>query len=323
MQRVLVILAVIVLVTVSLGVGALTADWPFWRRAWAWHAADDGWPTHLPAPHAAVAGGGGTPLRYEAASAELAAVAGTARTQLLLRARDGQADAWFATPDSAPHTMVDGRGLTVVALAALFDALALKHPGLLDRPIRAFLEELRLDQRGALTPRQLLAHAHRGLGVPPARTPLNPFSATARLASGPDFREAALAALDPVAAARGTAPAAAAQLLAGVAGAVTGHSFAAVLERELWSSAASADAWLLLDRRRGEAAAHCCLQAAASDWLQVGLALAASSAPDDAVRTFTTVGRILVVGAPGQALLWVGEGAPPSGIEMLFAGPQD
>jgi hypothetical protein len=209
-----------------------------------------------------------------------------------------------------------------VVLVALFDALALKNPGLLDRPIRAFLEELRMDQRGALTPRQLLAQVHLGLAAPPARTPLNPFSAAARLASGPDFREAALAVFDPVAAARGTAPAAAAQLLAGVAAAVAGDSFTAVLERELWTSAASADASLLLDRRRGEAAAHCCLQAAASDWLQLGLALASGGAPRDAaVSKFTTAGRILVVGAPGEAVFWVGEGAPPSGLEMLLAGP--
>jgi hypothetical protein len=321
MQRVLVILAVIVLVTVSLGVGALTADWPFWRRAWSWHAADGGWPSSLAAPHVAVAGGGGAPLRFEAAAAGLAMAAGTSRTHLLLRARDGRADAWFATPDLAAHTMVDGRGLTAVVLVALFEALASKHPGLLDRPIRAFLEELRMDQRGALTPRQLLAQVHRGLEAPPARTPLNPFSAAARLASGPDFREAALAVFDPVAAARGTAPAAAAQLLASVAGVVAGGSFVAVLERELWTSAASADARLLLDRRRGEAAAHCCLQAAAGDWLQLGLALAASGTPADAVRIFTTSGRVLMVGAPGEAMFWVGEGAPPSGLEMLLAAP--
>ncbi|HUG72467.1 MAG TPA: hypothetical protein VMK82_03480 [Steroidobacteraceae bacterium] len=321
MQRVLVILTVILLVTVSLGVGALTADWPFWRRAWAWHVADGGWPSALPGPHAALSGGGGAPLRFEAASAELAAAAGKARTQLLLRARDGQADAWFAAPDSAGHTLIDGRGLTAVVLIALFDVLALKHPGLLDRPVGAFLDELRQDQRGALTPRALLAQVGHGFDAPPARTPLNPFSAAARLVSGPDFREAALAAFDPVDAARGTAPAAAAQLLASVAATVEGENFAAVLEREFWSAAATADATLPLDRRRGTAAAHCCLQAAATDWLRLGLAVAATGAPYDAVRTFTTAGRILVVGASGQAVFWAGEGAPPSGLEMLLAGP--
>jgi hypothetical protein len=321
MQRVLVILAVFLLVTVSLGVGALTADWPFWRRAWAWHVDEAGWPSPLSGPHAALSGGGGASLRFESASGALASAAGRARTQLLLRMLDGQADGWFAAPQFAAQTIVDGRGLTAVALVALFDALAVKHPGLLDRPIGAFIEELRIDQRGALTPRELIAQLGQGLGAPPALTPLNPFSAAARLASGPDFREAALAAFDPVASARGTAPAAAAQLLASVASSLEGDSFAAALEQTLWSATAAGDATLPLDRRRGEAAAHCCLRATAADWLRLGLAVAAAGGTHDAVRTFTTAGRVLLVGSPGQAVLWVGEGEPPSGLETLLIGP--
>src|SRR5688572_17795561 len=104
MQRVVVILAVILLVLASLGVGALTANWPFWRRAWAWHAAGGNWPPDLSGPHVVVRGGGGAPLRFATASPDLAAAAGSARTQLLLRARAGEAEAWFA-PGSGEHTL--------------------------------------------------------------------------------------------------------------------------------------------------------------------------------------------------------------------------
>jgi hypothetical protein len=324
MQRLLVIVAMILLVLASLGIGAMTAHWPFWRRAWAWHVAPDGWPATLSAPHAVVRGGGGVPLRFDAAAADLAAAAGRARTRLLLRVQDGRADAWFA-PGADEHEPIDGRGLTAALLPPLFAALAARHPGLLDAPVGARLEAWRQDARGALTARELLVHAADGRSWRESFTPLNPFSPAAQLASGPDYHRAALAVFNADPAARaGNAPAAR-QLLAAIAAAAEGSDFAAVLEGSLWSRVAAGDARLWLDRPRGQAAAHCCLVATAADWLRLGLHLAGSEAAADAGaagRVFITSGRALVV-SPRQAsaLLWVGEGAPPSGLETLLPVP--
>lgn len=324
MQRVLVILAVIALVTVSLGVGALTADWPFWRRAWAWHAADGGWPSGVPGPRAVVRGGDGVALEFAPAAAALTDMAQGARTQLLLRVRAGQADAWFA-PGTHDRLAVEGHGLAAALLPPLFTALEQRHAGLLDSPVGAWIDAWRQDQRGALTPRQLLAQALGGIGTVPVGTALNPFSSRARLVGGPDFHQAAMGVLDPPTAASGTAWAAAAQLLGGVAAAVGQVGFAPLLEREVWSRLARDEATLLLDHRRGTAAVHCCVRASAADWLRLGLALADApghGAPaggeTGGVRALVSGGRALLAGAPGHALLWVGEGAPPSGLETLL-----
>jgi hypothetical protein len=323
MQRVVLIVAVFLLVAASIGVGALTANWPFWRRAWTWHAAEGGWPSALPGPHAVVRGGGGAPLQFASALPDLAAAATTARTRLLLRARAGGADAWFA-PGSTAAVIIDGRGLTPVVLSALFAQLERQHPGLLDQPAGAWIDAWRQDVRGAVTPRQLLAQLADGRAARPGFASLNPISPAAQLASGPDFQPAGLVLFDTrEPEASGVAQAAAAQVLAGIAALVGNGTFTTVLERELWSALATGDATVLLDRRRGSAAMHCCLRAAAADWLRLALQLGTGapglSSGDIGVRA--TDGRVLVFGPGPAALLWMGEGEPPSGLENLLAGP--
>lgn len=309
----LVIVVVILLVTASFGIGALTAHWPFWRRAWVWHAADGGWPEQaLPGPHAVVRGGGAAPLDFAAAGEELSRVAAGANTHLLLRVSEGRAEAWSA-PGFDAQSVIDGRGLAVAVLHALFMRLESAQPGLLDRPVGAWLERWRQDVRGGLTVRELLAEVGQGIEAPPARTPLNPFSARARLASGPGYAGAALAIYSSTGSEDRRA--AAAQLLAAVAAAIEGARFTSVLQEWLWWETAAGDARVALDSRNGDAAAHCCLLAAAADWLRIGLVLAGAAA--DEVRIVRTAGRVLVAGA-GGALLWVGEGPPPSGLEMLL-----
>lgn len=321
MQRLLVSLAMIALVVASLGVGALTAHWPFWRRAWAWQIAPDGWPARLTGPVVVIQGGGGVPLRFEAAGTDLQAAASSARTRLLLRVQGGRADAWFAS-GMDEHEPVDGRSLAAALLPPLFNALQAEYPGLLDAPVGATIEAWRQDARGALTVRDLLGHAGDGGSWREAITPLNPFSPAAQLASGPDFHRAALALFDPSTAAGRTSAPAAMQLLASIAAAAEGSDFATVLERRLWSGFAAGEATLWLDRPRGQAAAHCCLVAAAGDWLRLGLHLAGSEAATAAaggLLSFAAEGRALLV-LPGQAaaLLWVGAGEPPSGLEGLL-----
>lgn len=321
MQRGVVIVAVILLVTASLAVGALTAHWPFWRRAWAWHEAQAGWPVGLAGPRALLRGRA-APRMQVPATGELAAVAASARTAHLLRHRGGRTEAW-TSPGTDATSPVDGRGLSVLVLPLLFDALEQRHPGLRDKPVGAWLEAWKQDQRGAITPRELLARIAGGIGERPQFPALNPFASTAQLASGPDFAQAALAVFRPAAPdVPAMLPAAAAQLLASVVEAVEDEGFATVLERDLWSQNAAGDATLLLDHRRGSAAAHCCLEASAPDWLQLGLLLATAGDGSGSSRTWSTPGRALVVSADGSAaVFWAGEGAPPSGLEILIAAP--
>lgn len=320
MQRVLVIAAVIALVTASIGVGALTANWPFWRRAWVWHAADGGWPSAMPGPHAVVRGSGGAPLGFAPATDDLRAVAASARTHLLLRARGDGADAWVA-PGGDADELIDARGLAPAVLLALFARLEQHHPGLIDKPTGAWIDAWRQDARGATTPRQLLAMIEGGLDAPHVSSPLNPFSLSAQLAAGPDFQRAAILLFDTrESSGSSIVQAAAAQVLAGIAAAAGGASFAVVLEHELWSTLARGDALLVLDRRRGAAAAHCCLRATAADWLRLGLFLAMHRPGSSATPlAIATGGRALLAGPGPSALLWVGEGDPPSGLETLLA----
>lgn len=357
MQRLLVTLTVTVLVAASLGIGTLAANWPFWRRAWQWHSAaqgvGEGWPSALPGPREPLrAGNAARPLQFVADEA-LASVAMEADTTLLLRASaDGAAAGWFASGASA-DTVVDGRGLSGMALVPLYGVLAANHSGLLDAPIGRWIDAWREDRRGPITLRQLFWQLS---GLPAGRAHvLNPFGVSSELASGPDFTRAVLrwrAAWPP-----GThfeeSPVNA-QLLALVASKLEGESYAGLLQRHLWSRIAQADASVLLDHRRGVAAAHCCLEASAADWVRLGLLLAADGAHGDEalwqpgflkeVATASPVhagyglgfellstadgDNLLMVGSAGRRLLiapasrsvlfWVGAGEPPARLAEIL-----
>jgi CubicO group peptidase (beta-lactamase class C family) len=204
-----------------------------------------------------------------------------------------------------------------------------------------------------ITPRQLLWE----LSGLPAGTfqPLNPASRRAQLASGPDFERAArhwqqewpagshfeLSPVNP-------------QLLALLAARQTGVRYAELREQQLWSQFAAAEAQATLDHPRGNIAAHCCLSAAAADWLRLGLLLAddgrvgsrhllpagfiAEMAVDSPVHPgfglgyrvakYPAAGRVLVLETAGRqllvapelrrAVLWVGVGLPPARLHQLL-----
>jgi hypothetical protein len=354
MQRALIIFAVILLVTVSLVVGALSANWPFWQRAWQWQAAGTGWPENLPGPEALLRGGANArPLHYVDDPMLADRTRGTTTQALLLATPAGQVRAWFA-PGFDPHTRIDGRGLAAGLLTPLYGRLLLRHPGLLDAPVGAALDEWKLDRRGAISARQLFWQLS-GLAAGEFR-PLNPFNARAQLVAGPDFGRAALRM-------RGVYPpgshfeesAANAQLLALVAARLERRTFASVLETQLWSRVAADDAFAMLDHRRGDVAAHCCLRASIGDWLRVGLLLVddgpgltgpllPAGFSDEVVRSsavhsdyglgvrlapaqaagraliFDTPGRQLLVDrARGLVLLWVGSGPAPMDLQQLLS----
>ena len=350
MQRLLITLTVIVLVVAALAMGALAAHWPFWHRAWQWHTAVDGWPETLPGPTVRLAGGDAfLPLRVRL-DPRLAARIGTGTRLLMAADHGGQVAAWFA-PGSSELSLIDGRGLTGALAAPLLASLG--DTSLLDVPLRGHLPAWQNDARGAITARQLLWQLSGLSGA--SFAPLNPFSRGAQLASGPDFERAALHTrlVFPPGTHFEEAPANS-QLLALLVEGYTGAGFAAVLEQRLWSRIAAHEALGVLDHRRGRMAGHCCIRAAAVDWLRLGLLLAADGEvrgnrvlPQGAVAAMSesspvhpgyglgfrlgeaahgvpflvleTTGRRLAI-APhtGRSVLWVGQGSPPVWLDELL-----
>ena len=352
MQRMVLILAVIALVMASLAAGALSAHWPFWQRAWSWHAAPQGWPATIEGATQVLRGAArAQPLDLHA-DAGIAGIAATAGTQALLHVhRDGRVDAWLA-PGLDLHSPLDGRGLASVVLLPLFAQLSGEHSGLLDQPVAAWLPEWKEDRRGLITPRQLFWQ----LSGLPARTfhPLNPFSSRAQLASGPDFARAVMRwQPDYPPATHFEESPVNAQLLALLATHIDRAPLRDILQKRLWSQAAADDALAMLDHRGGDMAAHCCIRASLGDWLRLalllagdgrngeaalwapgflselvtaspvhadyGLGLQLQTGPMGPLLLAASAGRQLWI-APqtGAALLWVGEGAPPPGLSQLL-----
>jgi hypothetical protein len=354
MQRVVLTLAVTLLLVVSLVIGALAAHWPFWQRAWQWHAASTGWPAKIDgAVQVLHAGEGAIALDFQP-DAVVEAVAAAANTHALLRAgADGKTSAWFA-PGYGPDSQVDGRGLTAVVLTPLFAQLLVERPDLLDKPVGAWLPEwAKEDRRGVITPRQLFWQLS-GMAAG-SINPLNPFNRRAQLAAGPDFGRVALRWQPdwPPGSHFEESPVNA-QLLSMVAARAAAMPFKELLQEKLWSRMAADDAAAMLDHRDGEAAAHCCLRASAGDWLRLALLIAAdgrdgrvpwpagfaaqlanASPVHDAyglgfgitreagrqLLVANSAGReILIDTENGAALLWIGEGLPPYGLASLISG---
>lgn len=284
MRRLLIVLCLIVLVVAAMGVGLLAADWPFWQRAWAWQTSSMGRPPDaLPGAARTLAATGAVPLAAGSMGtqqplsadrlAALTALAGQQPTAALLVAqRDAVLfESWGASTD--PASLLAGGELSSAWLAPLYGVAAATRPGLLDEPVGDYLPEWRDDPRGLITPRQLFWHVS-GLEVPDF-APLNPFSDRARLASGPNFVRAALAfraELPPGGFFRRSP--ADMQLLALVLQRATGSDVGDYLESALWLPLGAGTAQVMLDRRGGNIAAHCCFAATARDWLRLAQLLA-------------------------------------------------
>jgi hypothetical protein len=349
MQRALVILAVSALVAAGLVAGTLISHWPFWARAWQWHMTADDWPQDLPGTTRVLRGGVGLPIQFGEMSLPEDVAGNTAI--LLVASADGSGSAWFA-PGYTAASQVDGRALTAGLLPPLYGLLVAQHPTLLDSALSTHIASWQ-DARGQITPRQLLWQLG-GLAGGDFQ-PLNPASRHAQLASGPDFERAALHwPQDWPAGSHFEDSPVNAQLLALVAGRVSGLRYADVLERALWSQLASGDAVVMLDHPRGNMAAYCCLKAQAADWLRLGLLLADDGRVGDRqllpagfadqlvgqspvhpghglgfrIAEHSTTGRILVLESAGRqllvapakrrALLWVGTGSASAMLHQLL-----
>lgn len=358
MQRALIIIAMVGLVIAALAAGALAAHWPFWQRAWQWHSARQVWPITGPSGTLQPAT---SPLPLVIVpDPQLASFVNPGTSLLLVAGHDGRTRAYFAAGNQPVNerTPVDGRdlgnGLQVMLVGALIQQ---GRTNLLDEPVGDIVTQWHEDARGVITPRQLLWQLS-GLSGGPFR-PLDPFSPLAQLASGPDFQRAVLR--TPLRYPPGShfeASIANAQLLALVGSRLTGASHATGLERFLWARVAAQPATGMLDRPRGEMAAHCCFLASAGDWLRMGLLLANHGRsqdiqilPPDYVEEVATAspvnpgqglafeiiagtgGRLLQLAADGRrllvapdtgaALFWVGTGEPPPGLAALLLQGQE
>jgi CubicO group peptidase (beta-lactamase class C family) len=353
MQRVLIMVVVVFLVVGALAAGSLAANWPFWQRAWQWQTAASGWPASLAGPRVDIAPGSPAALQFQD-DAAVAAVAAAADTQLLLVAGSGPVRSFFRS-GFAPHTPVDGRGLAAGLVAPVVGALIARgQVTTLDLPVGVQLKEWVDDPRGRITLRQLLWNLS---GLAADRfVPLNPASRRAQLASGPDFHRAVTHTdlAYPPGSHFDEAPVNA-QAVALWLARQSGRRYAALLQEALWSQIGAHPASGLLDHRRGNLAAHCCMVAAAEDWLRLGKLLANNGHlgheqvlatgfvtqmmvaspvhPDyglgyavlrgeqgEPVLALGSAGRLLLASPrTGHALLWIGEGAAPQELAKLLA----
>lgn len=278
MRPLLIVLTLCLLVVVSLAIGVFAADWPFWQRAWRWHAAAPAPPSRVPGAYDTLrASAGPRELALDVDAAVTAAVSELLDddvTAALLVARDDRVLFEYYANGFDVDSRFDGRELSSLPLVALYGAAELRRLGpALDEGIGATLAKWHDDPRGQITPRQLL-QGLSGLALP-AGSPLNPFGTRARLLSGPNFERAATevpAAWPP--GSHFAANPADAQLAATVLAQAAGRPAATLLREWLVEPLGFGATRVLLDRRRGAMAAHCCVEARARDWLQLGLLLA-------------------------------------------------
>jgi CubicO group peptidase (beta-lactamase class C family) len=264
---------------VSLGIGAFTADLPFWRRALQLPLPPGGvyLPTAIigadqaksPAPlvPSPQAEGAFDPLLVEEA-ANRARAAGSRALLVMHRGRLA-IERYFVADDAdslLPATLI---ARPMVAMAAGIAAQG--RSGWLDAPLSSVLREWSDDARGRITLRQLLQ-----------RSPWSDFTGLPRFATargvrmllGNDYESTALGfRLDHEPGGFRNYSPANAQLAAVVIERTTGQPYEEFVDQRLWQVVGAGHAELQLDRRAGMPAAHCCWLATARDMLRVAALL--------------------------------------------------
>jgi CubicO group peptidase (beta-lactamase class C family) len=318
MRRVLTILTAIILLVVSLGIGAFTADLPFWRRALQLPLPAGG--VYLPT--VGIGAADAVPLAPvpEAASAfdalvveEAANRARGSGSRALLVMHRGQLaiERYFIADDARtllPDTVI---ARPLVAMAAGI-ARAEKGDGLLDGSISAVLPEWSGDARGRITLRQLLEETSgleaggdvRGLLQ---RSPWDDFTALPRFATargvrmllGNDYESTALGfRLDHEPGGFRNPSPANAQLAAVIIERTTGQPYEEFVDQKLWRAAGAGHAELQLDRRAGMPAAHCCWVATARDMLRIAALLGTDGKQGD--RQILPAGWVAEMSRPSR-----------------------
>lgn len=288
MRRLLTLLTAAGLLAVSLAIGLLAADLPFWRRALSLPLA----PGEFYLPVAVMGAGGPAPLEIDADPAGVdmlaveAAVAAArdAGVRALLVMRDGRLvlERYFGADD---HRSLLPASLVARPVAAMAVGLAIADGRIagLDAPVARYLPEWQGDARGRITPRQLLEETsgledggdvrdllRRSPWSDPARLPAFATARGVRMLLGNDFAGSALGfglAHEP-GGFRNVSPANT-QLAALLVARATDTPYEKYVETRLWVPAGAGPAEIMLDRRAGTPAAHCCWRAAARDQLRI------------------------------------------------------
>jgi CubicO group peptidase (beta-lactamase class C family) len=320
MRRLLTILSAIVLLLVSLGIGVLTADLPFWRRASQLPLPADA--TYLPV---AILGTGVSetpgvvPVSLEARSLDESMVeqgASRARalgSRALLVMHRGQivVERYFIADDAGtllPATVI-ARPIAAMSVGL---ALAAGHIRSLDVPVSTWLHEWDGDARGRITLRQLLEETSgletggkiRGLL---RSSPLEDLSELPRFATargvrmllGNDYESSALGfRLDHEPGGFHNVSPANTQLVAVIVERATRQSYEHFVDTNLWRAARAGHAELQLDRRAGMPAAHCCWRATARDMLSIAALLAADGRHGD--RQLLPAGWVREIAKPSR-----------------------
>ena len=292
MRRVLTILTAIVLLLVSLGIGAFTADLPFWRRALQLPLPEGG--VYLPT--ASIGGAAAIPLTQapDAVAAfdplvidEAASRARQAGSRALLVMHRGHLaiERYFVADDATtllPATLV-ARPLVAMAAGIAGEG----RSGWLDSPVATTLTEWSDDARGRITLRQLLEETSGlesggDVGGLLRSSPLAEVAALPRFATsrgvrmllGNDYASSALGfRLEHEPGGFRHHSPANAQLAAMIIERTTGVPYEEFVSRRLWEPLGGGHAELQLDRRAGMPAAHCCWLATARDMLRVAALL--------------------------------------------------
>jgi Beta-lactamase len=279
MRTLMIGIALVLLLLISLSVGMLAADWPFWQRALVWERQS--WPASLPGAHIRIDGAraGGIDFMPVAASGSgelqlLQGLRALPAADALLVARGNRLLLERYAPGVDASSLLASRELASVLPALLYGvALGEGRVASPDAPVAAYLNEWREEPRGSITARQLMWNLS-GLESPPF-VPWNPLHRRGRLASGPDFARAALSfyASYPAGSHFELSPANP-QLVGLLLERATGVPFAQALQQRLWQPLGAAPAIALADRSAGRMALHCCFNATARDWLRLGVLLA-------------------------------------------------
>jgi CubicO group peptidase (beta-lactamase class C family) len=289
MRRALTILTAIVLSLVSLGIGAFTADLPFWRRAFQLPLSADvaylpvatvGTSISAPMPRTDPAAPVIDALVVEEAASRAGDAGGRA---LLVQYRGTLAVERYFQADDANTLLPAGLVARPLAAMAIGIALAERKIKSLDDPVSLYLPEWDDETRGRITLRQLLEETsgletggdtrgvlYRSPWQEPARLPRFATSRGVRMLLGNDFESTALGfRLDHEPGGFYNLSPANTQLAAVIVERVTGEQYETFVERKLWLPAGAGIAELQLDRRAGMPAAHCCWRATARDMLRI------------------------------------------------------
>ncbi len=304
------------LLLVSFGIGAFTADLPFWRRAFQLPLPADGF--YLPS---ATIGGdaAGAPADAQPTldallieEAAMRARSAGARALLVMRAGHIEVERYFAADDAAtllPASLI-ARPVAAMAMGIVLEERRIPS---LDTPLARLLHEWDDEPRGRITVRALLEETsgletggdlaklrYRSPWDDLARLPAFAMSKGVRMTLGNDFESTALGfELEHEPGGFYNVSPANTQLAAVIVERIVGMPYEAYIQERLWQPSGAGRAQLQLDRRAGMPAAHCCWRATARDVLRIASLIASDGVIEGR--------RVLPAG-------WVAEMARPSRV---------